>query len=190
MILKYLQLFPGLRVREVIISLFLSVYLIGNRMETKFKKSNRLGFPGSETWRSAKHVLAKAKTSSSSSTGFVILFAVTISAIILAIALGITNVAFKEVRFSTDARDTNDAFFAADTGAERALFLDKGNGCTPLECSFTISGLGSTGQSCVVVTFSENGALTTIISKGYNDGGTDCIQGPNSVERVLIITIN
>ncbi len=57
--------------------------------------------------------------------GFVILFAVMISSMVLAIALGVTNIAFKEIKFSTSAKDTNEAFFAADTGAECALYYDK-----------------------------------------------------------------
>ena len=140
--------------------------------------------------------------------GFVILFAVTISAILLAIALGVANIAVKEVKFTTNARDTNDAFFAADTGAECALFNDKftvnsfpqSGGPTSIQCAgltinfttglpswnFIISGLGS-GQSCakvnIVKTFSPN--TTNIISKGYNDGGALCVQGSNSVERQI-----
>ena len=35
------------------------------------------------------------------------------------------NISLKEIKFGTSARDTNDAFFAADTGAECALFNDK-----------------------------------------------------------------
>src|SRR3990167_1349437 len=58
-------------------------------------------------------------------SGFVILFAVTLSALLLSIALGVANIAFKELRFGTSARDTNDAFFAADTGIECALLYDK-----------------------------------------------------------------
>ncbi|OGI94589.1 hypothetical protein A3A03_02535 [Candidatus Nomurabacteria bacterium RIFCSPLOWO2_01_FULL_40_18] len=58
-------------------------------------------------------------------SGFVILFAVTISAIILAIALGVSNIAFREIKFGTNARGSNDAFFAADVGAECALLYDR-----------------------------------------------------------------
>ena len=57
--------------------------------------------------------------------GFVILFAVMLSSIFLAIALGVSNIAFREVTFGTSAKDANDAFFAADVGAECALFNDK-----------------------------------------------------------------
>ena len=41
--------------------------------------------------------------------GFVILFAVTLSSILLAIALGVANIALKEIRFGTSAKDTNEA---------------------------------------------------------------------------------
>lgn len=128
-----------------------------------------------------------------SGAGFVLLFAVTLAAILLAMALGVTNIALRELKFGTNARDTNDAFFAADSGAEYALFHDKArNICTPAPCSFniTISQLGNAGQSCVEVTVNKTAlpALTTVISKGYNDGGNVpgvCTQGPNSVEREL-----
>ena len=58
------------------------------------------------------------------SGGFVLLFAVTLSAILLSIALGVSNITFRELKFSTNARDTNNAFFAADTGAECAEYYD------------------------------------------------------------------
>ena len=122
---------------------------------------------------------------------FVLLFAVVISSIILAIALGVANISLKEINFGTSARDANDAFFAADTGAECALYYDRsdnnafkettneGEGSVPLimTCagskisfinkpppwSFVISGLGSTGQSCAKVTVSKDNTsiLTT-----------------------------
>lgn len=57
--------------------------------------------------------------------GFVLLFAVTLSAMLLAIALGVANIAFNEVKFGTNAKDTNNAFFAADTGAECALIYNR-----------------------------------------------------------------
>ncbi len=133
-----------------------------------------------------------------SNRGFVILFAVTISAILLSIALGVATIALKEVKFSTSARDTNDAFFAADTAAECALFYDKSTGSafplngnvTAINCSsstftptssvdantttydFVVVGLGSLGQSCAKVHISKDKTVvpptTTIISTGYS----------------------
>lgn len=55
---------------------------------------------------------------------FVLLFAVVLSAVIFAIALGMTDIALKQVNFTTSAKNTNEAFFAADSGAECALFHD------------------------------------------------------------------
>lgn len=113
--------------------------------------------------------------------GFVLLFVIILSSIILAITLDIMNISYKEIKFSTSAVDTNNAFFAADTGAECALFNDKstinsfktggsgvdclGNNSIPLInssdqiWSFTLSGLGSGGQGCAKVTVDKSGLV-------------------------------
>ena len=142
--------------------------------------------------------------------GFVILFAVTLSAILLSIALGVANIAFREIKFGTSAKDSNDAFLAADIGIECAAINDKSTstvfrspfalsmpclggsvsltptGSPPTFWSFTLSGLGSGGQGCTKVTVDKRSSVeptTTIISKGYNNGGGTCTSGPNTVER-------
>jgi len=141
--------------------------------------------------------------------GFVILYAVMISSMLLAISLGVANISLKEINFSTSAKDTNDAFFATDTGAECALLNDKSTGSVfvdpnspTITCnnssiianespalfwSFIISGLGSGGQGCAKVTVDKrNLPITQLVSKGYNDGGSTCTtQTSNSVERQL-----
>ena len=147
-------------------------------------------------------------------SGFTILYAVMISSIILAITLGIMGISLKEIKFGTSAKDTNDAFFAADTGAECALYYDRSSPANnaftggasfvgPMSCagsnitlngsnpswSFTISRLGFTGQGCAKVTVDKSiSPITTIVSKGYNNGGSVaglCTQGSTSVERQL-----
>ena len=133
--------------------------------------------------------------------GFVMLFAITISAIVLAIALGVANIAFKEIKFGSDARDTNDAFFAVDTGIESALFGDKppNHICTVVppatSCSFSfaISQLGSLGQSCVnvIVNKTTSPPIITITATGYNTGGNiagSCNPPQNSMERQFTVT--
>ena len=139
--------------------------------------------------------------------GFVLLFVIVISSIILAITLSIMNVSLKEIKFGTSARDTNDAFFAADTGAECALFNDKSTQnkfplagpAAAITCAnvsviptfssgvynFTVTNLGSTGQSCAKVTVNKSVLPTAVISKGYNNGGSSCISSSNTVERQL-----
>ncbi|HEV7702058.1 MAG TPA: hypothetical protein VGO63_01270 [Candidatus Paceibacterota bacterium] len=177
-------------------------------MIKKIKKLNIFkkelpGFPGSETWRCTKCVFYK-KTSPSSTTGFAILFAVTLSAILLSIALGVANIALKEVKFGTSARSTNEAFFAGDTGIECALINDRSesdifnstSGATDVNClggkiilngsypywEFTLSDLGSANQSCSKVSVSKLDdnttdpplTITTIIAKGYDVGDSNC----------------
>ncbi|MFZ2149818.1 MAG: LamG domain-containing protein [Minisyncoccia bacterium] len=142
--------------------------------------------------------------------GFVILFAVTISAILLSIALGVANIAQKEIKFGTSAKETNNALFAADAGIECALFYDKsapannaftgtasmtcgGGSITPTDTgnfwSFALVGLGS-GQSCAKVTVDKRiFPITTIISKGFNVSNNACSSvNPNQVERELKVS--
>ena len=57
-------------------------------------------------------------------SGFVLLFSIILSVVILALALGISNVAFRENTFATSAKETNNSFYAADIGVECALFYD------------------------------------------------------------------
>jgi len=64
------------------------------------------------------------KTVAFFTTGFVSLFAVLMSLVILAITIGISNVAFKENVLAHSAREGSYAFFAADTGLECALYYD------------------------------------------------------------------
>src|SRR3989344_4229619 len=56
--------------------------------------------------------------------GFTLLFAMIISSIVLSIGLGIFNIALKELVLSSAARESQFAFFAADTGTECALYWD------------------------------------------------------------------
>lgn len=157
--------------------------------------------------------LAPYRKRKSSSAGFVILFALTLSSILLAIALGIANIAFQEINFGTGAKDANNAFFAADTGAECALFNDKSGGHSfvdplvdPLstgsvQClgdtigldgsypswSFVVPRLGSAGQSCAIIIINKISLpnSTTIISKGYSGDSTCTSTNPNRTEREL-----
>ncbi len=136
--------------------------------------------------------------------GFVLLFSVTIASILLSIALGVANVAFRELKFSSSGRDTNNAFLAADTGVECALANDKlsagvfpidgpatniscaGNTITPVFTStvttgsydFIIPNLGSSGSACAKVNITKNEGvdptLVTVTSNGYNVGDGSC----------------
>ena len=142
--------------------------------------------------------------------GFVLLFTMVLSSILLAISVGVSNIALNEINFSTSAKDTNNAFFAADTGIECALRYDRsdnnaftgpalmncaGNSITPTPSgspasfwSFVVPRLGSDKQSCAIVSVDKSVLNSTkIISKGYNIGDpTNCTStNTNRVEREL-----
>lgn len=139
--------------------------------------------------------------------GFVILFTVLVSSIILAIALGITNIALKEVLLAGSAKDAQYAFFSADTGAECALYWDIKHvafGQTPIvpDChgtSVTVTASSSpfkfnfdTASGCAIVTVDKNDpTMTKIESLGYN---MDCNvllntpENPRIVERAIRVT--
>ncbi len=60
-----------------------------------------------------------------SERGVALLFVVLLTSVLLMVALGIQNIAYKELVFAMEARDSNLAFFAADTGLECGLYLHR-----------------------------------------------------------------
>ena len=90
--------------------------------------------------------------------GFVLLYAVMLSSILLAITVGVMEISYSEIKFGTSAKDTNDAFFAADTGAECALYYDK---VSPN--LFPVAG-GATEIMCA------NSSITPTYSSGSGSG--------------------
>lgn len=129
-----------------------------------------------------------------------ILFAVVLVSIMLSITLSVSNIALKEVKFATSSRDTNNAFFAADTGIECALMNDKsipgsvfpwpGTGNVTVVCngsnitatrttpsanvtrySFVVTSLGSNNLSCASVTIDKNGTNNPVIATTITSKG-------------------
>jgi len=91
-------------------------------------------------------------------SGFVILFAMVFSAILLAVGLGVANIALKEISFSTSARATNDSFLAADTGVECALYNDKRiNNVFSVESGVSVQCLGAS----ISATYAKEGSFNT-----------------------------
>ncbi len=105
-------------------------------------------------------------------TGFTMLFAVLVSSLLLSIGISIFNLTIKELSLSAAGRESQFAFYAADTGADCALYWDlKGSvdGSTfsfatpedqdqrdPISCGATNSvALSQTGDaSAITTTFS------------------------------------
>ena len=117
--------------------------------------------------------------------GFVLLFAVVVSSILLSVALGVSNIALKEILFSTSAKNANDAFYAADTAAECTLFYD----------SSSLVDNAFIGNNPPAVTYCDNRAFT-FTEKSLPDPGFDStfvfniVNLGNSGKSCAIVTIS
>lgn len=147
--------------------------------------------------------------------GFVILFTILISAIILMIGLGIFSVATRETVLSGTAREAQASFYAADAGVECALYAQSLPGGGPLiqggsfDCgstggianSVSVSSISpfefyvtigsGADATCAHVTVFEAGTQRHVISQGYNvctAQGQPNTKNPLLVERDLDTT--
>jgi len=71
-----------------------------------------------------KTFLKKFKWNKKHRKGFTLLFASLIASLLLAIGAGIFSIVFKELILTSSARESQFAFYAADTGIECALYWD------------------------------------------------------------------
>lgn len=142
--------------------------------------------------------------------GFVALFTVLIASVILAMAVGISNISLKQIVLSASASDANKSFYAADSGIECALFNDLrvtpnpfSTNASSMTCGGSIISLNyplagmvtfsldlntESGLSCANVTV-ETDIVTggkKITSKGIN--GACGSTSPRLVERVIEVT--
>lgn len=86
-----------------------------------------------------KKITKKSAKKIKQNKGFIILFAMLISSLILLISSGIYNIVQKQVVLSSYARESQKAFFAADAAVDCALFND----ISPLiaQTAFSVDGL-------------------------------------------------
>lgn len=123
--------------------------------------------------------------------GYTLLFAVLVSALILAIGISILNVSKKEFLIATSARDSSEAFYSADAGIECAAYWDnKGtfsdgnlgnlkceksysykstiyivnNGITQGTFVFHLGFDGSAGSPCAIVTVKKTIVGNTLVT--------------------------
>ncbi|MDO8590021.1 MAG: pilus assembly PilX N-terminal domain-containing protein [bacterium] len=140
--------------------------------------------------------------------GFTLFIAMIVAGTLLLIATGIVSLAVRQALVSTSGRESQQAFYAADSGVECALFWDVQNpsGSSAFSAS-TGSRISCNNQNnipvggsatstftfdfspdpfCVVVTVNKGPTGTTRIeSKGYN---TCSLLSPRRVERALRVT--
>ncbi|HUD04168.1 MAG TPA: hypothetical protein VMR73_01610 [Candidatus Paceibacterota bacterium] len=130
-------------------------------------------------------------------SGFAILFAVLAASLLLSIGLSIFSLTIKELALSSSGRESEYAFYAADSGAECAHYWDtlstesispfENDSATPAPAcggstlSFTQTPGSATTTTfdmnvyavspnyyCSVVTVTKTSSGTTIDSRGYN----------------------
>lgn len=143
--------------------------------------------------------------------GFTLLMAVLIASILLALGYALYNIATKELTLSSAGRESQFAFFAADTGIECALYWDSkqdafstSSSISQVYCgvasstltrqlsgstlitSFSFALGASTASQCAdVVVTREQPKHTTIESYGYNN----CVTGSSlRLERAIRVT--
>lgn len=130
--------------------------------------------------------------------GFTLLLSVLISGIVLSIGLAIFNLTFKELRLSSAGRESQFAFYAADSGIECGLYHDQRNDAfsttspaTSITCNnssltvtssvpvpgtyvrtFTLILDEATDRYCADVTVTKTNNRTTIDSRGTNTCGS------------------
>jgi Tfp pilus assembly protein PilX len=140
--------------------------------------------------------------------GFTLLVAVLVSSVLLSISLAIFNITIKELLLSSSGRDSQFAFYAADSGTECALYWDqKGGGFSTstagtINCNGTnIPNVGGVGYdtamtfqfevggfcSIVSVTKSETHPRTKVESRGYNTTCDNTVN-PRRIERAIRVT--
>lgn len=142
--------------------------------------------------------------------GFTLLLAVLVSSILLALGLAIYNVTAKQVILSSAGRESQFAFYAADTGIECTLYWDyqqnafsttspraqiacgatpnavvtsSGSGDTFTRTfSFSMSSTNPTPCASVTVTKISSTQKTTVEALGYNTCDTT---NPRRTERAI-----
>ncbi|NQV93418.1 pilus assembly PilX N-terminal domain-containing protein [Candidatus Kaiserbacteria bacterium] len=140
--------------------------------------------------------------------GFTLLVAVLVSGVLLAIGLAIFNITIKELLLSSSGRESQFAFYAADSGTECALYWDqKGGGfststASAIACNgSSIADVGGVGYDtamtfqfevdgfCSIVTVikSETHPRTKVESKGYNTTCDNTVN-PRRIERAIRVT--
>jgi len=141
--------------------------------------------------------------------GFALFLSVVITGTLLVIATGMVALAYKQSVITSSARDSQHAFYAADSALECALYWDVKNPTgtsafdpstgTTINCfrdannssnqwvvggssasSFTMTFLPD--PYCATVSVTKSGTNTTINSKGYN---TCDSSNPRRVERAV-----
>jgi Tfp pilus assembly protein PilX len=101
---------------------------------------------------------------SQKNTGYTLLFAVLVTAIVLSVAISILSISRKEFLLSTSARESQFAFYAADSGMECAAYNDLVGGIfsstTTFPTEISCANASSTIPAPIIVASSTNPNIT------------------------------
>ncbi len=118
--------------------------------------------------------------------GFALFYAVLVSSLVLSIGLATFNISFKQGRLVAGALNSQDAFYAADTGLECALYWDiqqnilngvaenpviscgTGEDVVMVESPSDVWTFSLTSGTCATVEIDKSGSGTIVNSRGYN----------------------
>jgi hypothetical protein len=125
--------------------------------------------------------------------GMTLFIAIVIMSVLLFISFAVVNITIKGTLFASSGRDSQYAFYAADSGIECALYWDSkfdpskfdpsNSSPSPITCANQISNVE---PFCVTVEVTKNIDGTTYIkSKGYN---TCDMSNLKRVERGVEVT--
>lgn len=90
--------------------------------------------------------------------GYAILFTIVIVSAISVITAGLTNVAYKQLILSSLAKDSQTAFYQADTAGDCALYADRVEGAKTPPNLLTTGGVWACGDSILTIdNITENG---------------------------------
>ncbi len=97
--------------------------------------------------------------------GFTLIFAILISSLLVGIGIAITNLAIRQLSIASVSRESQLAFYAADAGAECALYWDiHGKTLSPI---FYFSSVYDPNQVGTLYCGSSSATLTSTLGTGY-----------------------
>jgi Tfp pilus assembly protein PilX len=115
--------------------------------------------------------------------GFTVLFAVIVSALVLAIGISIANITLKQIRISSLGRESQIAFYSADSGAECVMYYDL------VENIFATSS-NSTPTNTIINCFGESVQIVFEPTENFADRATSTVVISNAgAEASLCATV-
>ncbi|MEY2641077.1 MAG: hypothetical protein RL150_470 [Candidatus Parcubacteria bacterium] len=117
-------------------------------------------------------LLVRHNTEKSAAGGFTLLFAVLVSVLVLAVGASVINIALKQVILSGAGRESQYAFYAANTGVECALYWDlNGSQVVDGDLYYVFPPDGGSQIESTDALECAGGNIAT--GDNFEDGGTD-----------------